>query len=226
MNTQISTFPQSFTYEGRSIRTAGTPDNPLFCAKDVATCLGYANPAKAVIDHCKGVTVLETPTTGGLQKLKFIAEPEVYRLVLKSNAPNAEQFQNWVCEEVLPAIRKTGQYAVGKTRAELLLEQAQLLVEQERRVSAVETRLEAVEAHQSRESVDYYSVVAFCNLHGIPCDLKTAAHIGKRATALSRQSGAIIGSVPDPRFGRVNTYHRTFIEMAAEELGLVQEVAI
>ena len=47
------------------IRTAGTADSPLFCAIDVARALGYSNPAKAVIDHCKGVTILETPTNGG-----------------------------------------------------------------------------------------------------------------------------------------------------------------
>ena len=53
------------------IRTAGTNDNPLFCLIDVARALEYANPSKAVIDHCKGVTILETPTNGGTQKIKF-----------------------------------------------------------------------------------------------------------------------------------------------------------
>ncbi len=92
------------------IRTAGTPEEPLFCAVDVARALGYANPAKAIIDHCKGVTVLETPTKGGIQQLKFIKEMEVYRLTLKSKAPRAEAFQDWVCGEVLPSIRKHGVY--------------------------------------------------------------------------------------------------------------------
>ena len=92
------------------IRTAGTAENPLFCATDVAKALGYANPAKAIIDHCKGVTVLETPTAGGVQQVKFISEPEVYRLIFKSNAPNAEVFNSWLAEEVLPSIRKTGGY--------------------------------------------------------------------------------------------------------------------
>ena len=92
------------------IRTAGTADNPMFCASDVAKALGYANPAKAIIDHCKGVTVLETPTAGGLQQVKYISEPEVYRLIFKSNAPNAELFNSWLAEEVLPSIRKTGGY--------------------------------------------------------------------------------------------------------------------
>lgn len=92
------------------IRTAGTADKPMFCASDVAKALGYANPAKAIIDHCKGVTVLETPTAGGLQQVKYISEPEVYRLIFKSNAPNAELFNSWLAEEVLPSIRKTGGY--------------------------------------------------------------------------------------------------------------------
>lgn len=98
-----------------AIRTAGTADNPLFCATDVAKSLGYANPAKAVIDHCKGVTVLETPTAGGVQSIKFISESEVYRLIFKSNAPKAEEFTEWVTSEVLPSIRKHGAYATTAT---------------------------------------------------------------------------------------------------------------
>lgn len=105
-----------------NIRTAGTADNPLFCATDVAKSLGYANPAKAVIDHCKGVTVLETPTAGGVQSIKFISESEVYRLIFKSNAPKAEEFTEWVTSEVLPSIRKNGSYSIQNlSRKELAL---------------------------------------------------------------------------------------------------------
>ena len=52
------------------IRTAGTSEEPLFCLADVAKALEYVNPAKAVIDHCKGVSILETPTNGGIQKIR------------------------------------------------------------------------------------------------------------------------------------------------------------
>lgn len=97
------------------IRTAGTPDKPLFCATDVAKALGYSNPAKAIIDHCKGVTVLETPTNGGIQKIKFIQESDTYRLIFKSNAPKAEEFNSWLAEEVLPSIRKHGAYMTDAT---------------------------------------------------------------------------------------------------------------
>ena len=104
------------------VRTAGTSDEPLFCLVDIARALEYSNPAKAVLDHCKGVTVLETPTNGGIQKIKFGKESEVYRLIMKSNTEKAEAFQDWVCGEVLPSIRKNGGYMAareGETEQEL-----------------------------------------------------------------------------------------------------------
>ena len=104
------------------IRTAGTSEEPLFCLSDVAKALEYVNPAKAVIDHCKGVSILETPTNGGIQKIKYGTEAEVYRLVMKSNSPKAEAFQDWVCGEVLPSIRKNGAYMTEKTLERALAE--------------------------------------------------------------------------------------------------------
>ena len=102
-----------FTYEGNNVRTITTEDGtPLFCGKDIATVLGYTNPNKAMKDHCKGVTIrypLETP--GGTQEARFITEPDLYRLITHSKLPEAEKFERWVFEEVLPSIRKHGMYA-------------------------------------------------------------------------------------------------------------------
>ena len=91
----------------------------LFKANDVARSLGYAEAAKAVRTHCKGVSVLDTPIenqygTVVMQPTKFISESGVYRLVMRSKLPEAEKFQDWVCEEVLPAIRKDGAYLSEK----------------------------------------------------------------------------------------------------------------
>lgn len=64
-------------------------------------------------DHCKeaGVTKRYTPTTSGNQEITFINEPNLYRLIIKSRKPEAERFEAWVFEEVLPQIRKTGSYS-------------------------------------------------------------------------------------------------------------------
>ncbi len=85
-------------------------DKVLFCGKDVASALGYKDPAQAIRDFCKGVVILTTPSKGGPQRMKFIPESDIYRLVMRSKLPEAEKFQDWVCEEVLPQIRRTGGY--------------------------------------------------------------------------------------------------------------------
>ena len=96
------------------IRTAEINGKPYFVASDVATALGYVNPRKAIIDHCKGVTKRDTPTSGGIQELSYIHEGDVYRLIIRSKLPAAEKFESWVMEEVLPSIRKNGGYIAGQ----------------------------------------------------------------------------------------------------------------
>ena len=96
------------------IRTAEINGKPYFVASDVATALGYVNPRKAIIDHCKGVTKRDTPTSGGIQELSYINEGDVYRLIIRSKLPAAEKFESWVMEEVLPSIRKNGGYIAGQ----------------------------------------------------------------------------------------------------------------
>lgn len=93
----------------------------LFPAADVAKVLGYSNPHKAIKDHCKpeGVNESLVPTNSGIQTKKFINEPNLYRLIVKSKLPQAEQFEKWVFEEVLPSIRKHGAYMTDQ-----VLEQA------------------------------------------------------------------------------------------------------
>lgn len=84
---------------------------PLFVAKDVAKTLGYANTKDAIARHCKGVAKHHPlPTQGGTQVVRVIYEPDVYRLIFGSKLQSATQFQDWVFNEVLPSIRKTGTY--------------------------------------------------------------------------------------------------------------------
>lgn len=105
------------------IRTVEIDGNPYFVANDVANALGYSNPRKAIIDHCKGVTKRDTPTSSGVQSMSYINEGDLYRLIMKSKLPSAEKFESWVMDEVLPTIRKTGSY-----KPMTIAEQIQLLV--------------------------------------------------------------------------------------------------
>ena len=97
-----------------AIRTVEEEGKVLFCGTDIASALGYTNPRKAVRDHTKGGTKRSTPTMSGEQEMTFIPEGDVYRLITHSKLPEAERFEKWVFDEVLPSIRKTGGYIAGQ----------------------------------------------------------------------------------------------------------------
>ena len=81
-----------------------------FPATECAEKLGYTNPRKAVIDHCKGVTKRYLLTNGGRQAVNFVSEGDLYRLIIRSKLESAQRFEFWVFDEVLPSIRKHGAY--------------------------------------------------------------------------------------------------------------------
>ncbi len=105
-----------------SVRTLVDEDGRvLFCGNDVAVALGYRNPSRDINRHCKKmVERCTTDSVGRQQKMLFIPEPDIYRMVMRSNLPSAETFEEWVVEVVLPTIRKTGSYITPQKLDELL----------------------------------------------------------------------------------------------------------
>ncbi|SCJ86921.1 Uncharacterized phage-encoded protein [uncultured Eubacterium sp.] len=120
----------------------------LFCGSDIARALGYANPRKALADHCKGVTKRNTPTTGGVQELSYILEGDLYRLITHSKLPQAERFESWIFDEVLPSIRKHGGYIAGQETMtdDELLARAYLVAQ-----SKIKEKDEAIERMKPKE---------------------------------------------------------------------------
>lgn len=102
-----------FKENGWEVRAINRAGEPWFVAKDVAEALGYKNPHDAIRSHCKGVSDIRTPSAGGIQRVKIIPERDVYRLIMRSKLPAAEQFEEWVVGEILPSIRKKGGYMVA-----------------------------------------------------------------------------------------------------------------
>ncbi len=84
---------------------------PCFIAKDIAEALGYSNTSKAINAHCKAVSTCHTEMGGQVRAVQIIPERDLYRLVMKSKLPAAEQFEEWVVGQVLPSIRKTGTFS-------------------------------------------------------------------------------------------------------------------
>lgn len=123
--------PQVFNHElFGEVRIVQVNEKTYFVGIDVARVLEYANPSKAVLDHCKGVSKLGIPSTGGVQETNVIPEGDVYRLIYKaadqSRNPTikekAENFEKWLFDEVLPTIRKHGTYMTSAKIEEVLLD--------------------------------------------------------------------------------------------------------
>ncbi len=102
-----------------NVRTLEANDGKvMFCGTDIAAALGYADAAKAIKTHCKSDGWAFYPVIdnkGREQNARFINEGNVYRLITHSKLPNAERFEKWVFEEVLPSIRKHGAYMTADT---------------------------------------------------------------------------------------------------------------
>jgi prophage antirepressor-like protein len=153
-----------FAYGNSEVRVIEMHGEPWFVASDVARVLGYANISRDVQRHCKSVreinageggteTVLSSIGHGGARRLLIIPERDVYRLIMRSKLPAAERFEEWVVGEVLPAIRRYGQYTpiVPQTLADAL----QLAADQQREIDAQQALIA-----EAKPKVEFFDAVA------------------------------------------------------------------
>ena len=119
---------QSFSFEGAlQVRIIVIDGTPHFVAVDVAKALGYYVPKDAVSQHCRRAVKHRLSDNHGVpHDYNVIPESDVYRLIIRSNLPTAEKFQDWVFEEVLPSIRKTGAYNTPQSARTLTGEYVQI----------------------------------------------------------------------------------------------------
>ncbi len=106
-----------FDFEGSQVRVVtDARGEPWFVAADVLSTISLDRKAlERLDDDEKGVNSIHTP--GGTQEMTTVNEPGLYALVLGSRKAEAKRFKRWVTHEVLPAIRKTGSYAVSAMAA-------------------------------------------------------------------------------------------------------------
>jgi prophage antirepressor-like protein len=106
--------PMEFKFNSaeRPIRVEIIQEQPWFIAKDVCDALGITNARDSVRKCLDEDERLMSPisTSGQRRKMLFINESGIYSLIFRSNKPEAKLFRKWVTNEVLPAIRRTGQY--------------------------------------------------------------------------------------------------------------------
>lgn len=137
---------QLFNFENHEVRSLLINSEPWFVGKDVADVLGYSNSRKALNDHVdaedeevltsRNVTLENIPNRG----ITVVNESGLYSLILSSKLPSAKKFKRWVTSEVLPALRKTGQYQVKELSGQELM--AKALIEAQSVLAAKDKQIE------------------------------------------------------------------------------------
>lgn len=137
---------QLFNFENHEVRSLLLNNEPWFVGKDVADVLGYSNSRKAMADHVddedkevltsRNVTLENIPNRG----ITVVNESGLYSLILSSKLPSAKKFKRWVTSEVLPALRKTGQYQVKELSGSELM--AKALIEAQNVLAAKDKQIE------------------------------------------------------------------------------------
>lgn len=107
-----------FSFKSQNVRTQILGAEPWFCLGDVAEILQIQNARQLPLKD-QGIQKSSVATKKGNQELLFINEPNLYRFIFRSRKAEAVKFQDWIFEEVIPQIRKTGGYQIGqKTTAD------------------------------------------------------------------------------------------------------------
>lgn len=124
------------------IRTVVKDGEPMFCLADVCRALEIANVGnvKQRLSE-KGIHTADTPTKGGIQKMTFINEANLYKTIFQSRKESAERFTDWVTSEVLPSIRKTGGYQKPLSDREIMRIQLGMIDDHEDRISNLENNM-------------------------------------------------------------------------------------
>lgn len=209
--------------EIRTIQRGG--EVPLFVARDISKALCFGAIDRPINDYCKHIEMVDNPRYRG-KKIRAIPESDVYRLALRSRSKSAVDFQDWICEEVLPTLRGTsfvvyadnvGQEQVRNSMiasstteqdAEEILKFANINAQTEKRISELERKMaEVIEQIGIFEDIDknYSTLPGYIQRFRLPILVSEYAHLGSRISEICKKRGIKICKITDVR-GTLNLY--------------------
>jgi prophage antirepressor-like protein len=127
----INQIDETIAFNESNIRVIGSYDKPWFVAKDICNILELKDVSNALLnipDKWKGTKVIST--LGGKQDMRIINESGLYKLIMRSNKSIAQKFQDFVCDEILPSIRQSGEFKLK-----------QLLDDKEKQIKSLENKI-------------------------------------------------------------------------------------
>ena len=147
--TEIQVFENT---EFGKVRTVLINNEPYFVGKDIAEILGYSNVRKAIADHVdeEDKTRNDSLRVNGTA-LNLINESGLYSLILGSKLEGAKEFKRWVTSEVLPSIRKTGNYTTVTVHQDSPLEKARFLHEIAENYAETPVYMQILDAYAVKE---------------------------------------------------------------------------
>lgn len=122
----MNKIKEFFNEKFGTVRTVEINGIIHFYGIDIAKALGYSNASKAVLTHCKKILkkTLETSNSQNGKtvkgKVSLITKSDIYRLIVRSDLKSTDEFENWVFDEILPTIERTGAYIEDGREEEMI----------------------------------------------------------------------------------------------------------
>lgn len=213
-----------FNYNGQGIRSIKIDGEPWFVAGDVCNALEIDDVRRAVnrleFEDWSFAPVLDS--RGVEQRSYVINESGLYELIIRSNKPEAKPFRRWITSEVLPSLRKTGEYKIVETEPDDDLVPIEQMIhrlrETRQRVSVLEDGQRSLEAKVSAVAGEYdeFTALAYAKIKGLPTDRLSCQRHGQRATAEMKRRGGAPRKRQDATFGEINIYPLGILDETAE----------
>lgn len=193
-----NTALQTFDFGSTTIRIVDINGEPWFVAADVCRVLGLTahrgsfshHLARLTADEITSMSDMGVKASGqGMGIAKLVSESGLYKLILRSDKPQAKSFQDWVTRTVLPAIRKDGAYFVGEEK----LASGEMGEDEffARALLMAGEKIERLKAENKKLSDELYflTVDEFRALRHIYLSKGMLVSLGKRATKISKALG-------------------------------------
>jgi prophage antirepressor-like protein len=213
-----------FNFEGSGIRWTTIGGEAWFAIADLCRVLDHTNPTVAAdrleSDDLSFAEVIDS--MGRMQRARVTNESGLYELIIRSNKPDARRFRRWITSEVLPSLRKTGEYKIVETEPDDDLVPIEQMIhrlrETRQRVGVLEGRTDVIEAKVSAVAGEYdeFTALAYAKLKGLPTDRISCQRHGQRATAEMKRRGGAPRKVQDATFGMINIYPLGILDETAE----------
>jgi phage regulator Rha-like protein len=167
-----------------------------------------------------GFEIIPLKTKGGKQdaRIAHLTEDQaIFIGTLSKNSKQAVQYKTRLVQAFSAERKKLTPAPVQLSPMEMLEMQFKLHKEQSNRIDFIENKVLQIEAKAKTQPDDYYAIAGYASLIRKPVNITDASTIGKKASAICNRMGFVMGTVPDPRFGRVRTYPKQVLSTVFED---------